>query len=283
MIRFFAVLLLASLTVVRADDDRISRGQRVVVTGHSFHMPLAPFVEQIVKAANITGHQWIVRQGIGGSRVSQHWDLPDDRNKAKAALRAGGVDVMTMSPNSVVPDDAIEKFVQLGLEKNPGLRVLVQVSWYPCDGLKPPHKVAKNEDRDAKTVADLRAVYDPFREVMRQQVREINARHSRPVAFLVPVGEAVLRLREKVIAGKVPGVARQSELFGDQIGHAKTPVLQLAAYCQFACLYRRSPVGLACFEKPGDETTRQRNQLLQKIAWETVLDEPFAGVAANRR
>lgn len=254
------------------------KGQKIVATGHSFHMPLLGLIDQIAKAANVEGHTFVVRQGIGGSKVSQHWDLADDKNLAKKALREGGVDLMTCAPNWVVPDEAIEKFTNLALEKNPDLRLLVQVSWFPWDGMQPPLKVAKNEDRDAKTVADLHAAYDPFRDTIRKQAEEINAKLKRQVVYVVPVGEAVLRLREKVLAGEVPGVSKQSELFTDQIGHAKSQVLQLAAYCQFACIYRRSPVGLTCFEKPGDEASHKLNRLLQTIAWESALAEPLSGV-----
>ena len=283
-----AVLVTLALAVFAAhapaDDTQhateLMTGQRILFTGHSFHIPLIPFIEQIAQAAQINGHRTVAKQMIGGSRVMQHWDLADDKNIAKSTLLAGGVDVLTMAPNWVVPDEAIEKFVDLGLEKTPSLRALVQVSWYPWDGLEAPMKVARNEDRDAKTVADLRAVYDPFRETIRDQIRAINAKHSKTVAFVVPVGEAVLRLREQVIAGKVPGIAKQSDLFRDQIGHGKATIHQLAAYCQFACIYRRSPVGLTCFEDK-DVASHELNRLLQSIAWQSVIEEPLSGVAAN--
>ena len=278
-------LCLALPSAVFADEAaaKMLPGQRVLVAGHSFHMPVMAGLDAVVKAAQIAGHQWAGRSSIGGSRVMQHWDLPDEKNIAKTALRAGSVDVLTMAPNWVVPDAAIDRFIDLGLEKNPQLRAFVQASWFPWDGLLPPQRVAKNEDRDAKTIADLRLVGTPFMETIRTQVRETNARLGRPVAFVVPVGEAVLRLREKVIAGEVPGITRQSELFTDPIGHAKAAVLQLGAYCQFACIYHRSPVGLTCFEKPGDEASRQLNQLLQTIAWSTVCEEPLSGLPASLR
>jgi hypothetical protein len=257
-----------------------ANGQRVLFTGHSFHIPLIPYIEQIAQAARIDGHRTLAKQMIGGSRVTQHWELPDEKNTAKTTLRAGGVDVLTMSPNWIVPDKAIAQFVSLGLEQNPALRALVQVSWFPWDGLEAPLRVARNEDRDAKTVADLRAVYDPYREIVRAEVRALNAQHGKTVAYLVPVGEAVLRLRAQVIAGKVPGIARQSDLFRDPIGHGRPAILQLAAYCNFACLYRRSPVGLTCFEDRGGAAP-ELNRLLQTIAWQTVLDEPFSGLSGN--
>lgn len=276
------VALAAFARCAVADDKPVAAltGQRVLFTGHSFHIPLIPFIEQVAKAAQISEHKTVAKQMIGGSRVTQHWELPEEKNIAKSMLRTGGVDVLTMAPNWVVPDEAIEKFISLGLEKNPSLRALVQVSWYPWDGLAAPMKVARNEARDAKAVADLRAVYDPFRETIRTQLRAINAKHGKSVVYLVPVGEAVLRLREQVIAGKVPGITKQSELFRDQIGHGNAPLHQLAAYCQFACLYRRTPVGLTCFED-STPASKELNRLLQTLAWQSVLDEPLSGVSSN--
>jgi len=284
--RCLAICLLVSLfqgltvSAPAAEAPAVLTGQRVLFTGHSFHIPLIPFIEQVAKAAQLDGHQTVAKQMIGSSRVTQHWDLPEEKNIAKSTLRAGGVDVLTMSPNWVVPDEAIERFISLGLEKNPSLRALVQVSWYPWDGLAAPMKVARNEARDAKTVADLRSVYDPYREIIRTQLRAINAKRGKSVAYLVPVGEAVLRLREQVIAGKVPGISKQSELFRDPIGHGNAPLHQLAAYCQFACLYRRSPVALTCFED-SSPASKELNRLLQTLAWQSVLDEPLSGVSLN--
>src|SRR5947207_3156776 len=61
-------------------------GQRVFVTAHSFHIFIAQRLNPLVKAAGIEGHQLAGSQMIGGSRVIQHWNLPDDKNKAKTAL-----------------------------------------------------------------------------------------------------------------------------------------------------------------------------------------------------
>lgn len=256
-------------------------GQKILVTGHSFHVPVMATYDQVVKTANVAGHNIVARQMIGGSSVTQHWDKPDDSNVAKQTLKTGSVDVLTMSPNWMVPDDAIGKFIDLGLAKNPKLRSLVQVSWYPWDGLQPPAKVAANADRDAKTIADLRPVYDAFRDAIRTQVKEINAKHGRTVAYVVPVGEAVLRLREKVIAGSVPGIAKQSDLFADQIGHAKPAVTYLAAYCQYGCIYRRTPEDLADKVPLLDQIHPDLAALLQKIAWSAVTDEPLSGVTTG--
>lgn len=74
-------------------------GQRVFVTAHSFHIFVAHRLTPLAKGAGILDHELVGKQMIGGSRVRQHWDLPDRLNPAKRALVVGDVDVLTMSPN----------------------------------------------------------------------------------------------------------------------------------------------------------------------------------------
>ncbi len=100
-------------------------GLRVFYTGHSFHMFVPQRIEQLVKAAGIQGHKLAGQQGIGGSRVIQHWDLEDAKNKAKPALAGGEVDVFTMAAHVAIPDEGITNFTELGLKHNPNLRLLV--------------------------------------------------------------------------------------------------------------------------------------------------------------
>jgi hypothetical protein len=258
-----------------------TKGQRVFVCGHSFHVFIARPLAEAARAAGIADHATAGTQFIGGSRTLQHWDLPDDKNQAKRALKAGGVDVLTLSPNWIVPDEGIDRFVDLALEHNPQARIIVQQSWYPFDGFKPELRVAKNEDRDQKTIEQLRPPLADFTKAISEQVRATNQRIGRPVAFVAPVGDAVLALRAKVIAGEAPGIAKQSELFTDPIGHAKPPVQWLAAYCHFGVIYGRSPVGLTTFEKPNDAESKRLNRLLQELAWEAVTRQPLSGVKAE--
>jgi hypothetical protein len=98
---------------------------------------------------------------------------------------------------------------------------------------------------------------------------------TREAVSIVPVGDAVVKLRELVAQGKVPGVAKQSELFNDTIGHANPPILMLTAYCNFACITGSTPVGLKVNEKGISD---ELNAMLQQIAWETVIAYPPSGV-----
>ena len=267
-------------------------GQRVFVTAHSFHIFVADRLAPLAKAAGITGHTLVGKQMLGGSRVQQHWDLADRMNPAKKALIAGDVDVLTMSPNWMVPDDGIALFTELGLKHNPQLRPLVQISWPAFDHWEPignpalwdpAKKINHNQERDARSLDGLRAANASVKPVIEKQIAALNAKYGHDVIRIVPVGDAVLRLRERVAAGTVPGIKRQSELFTDPIGHAKSPVMALATYCNFACIYGRSPVGLDDGDRELDRIDPKLRSVLQEIAWDAVTSHPMSGVTKDGR
>lgn len=59
----------------------VAGGQRVFVCGHSFQAYMGGTLEAITRAAGITDHRTVGAQNLGGSEISQHWDLPDTENK----------------------------------------------------------------------------------------------------------------------------------------------------------------------------------------------------------
>ena len=278
-------LLLAALGARAVADTTLPKGLRVFIAGHSFHMPIVQPLDQIARSAGIPGHKIAGKQGIGGSTVTQHWDRPDSTNEARKAIRAGEVDVLTLSPNRLLPDPAIAKFTALLLEHNANGRVTVQASWFPLDG-PGNDKSFKNAQRDTADPTLFRKTWAPMTEKVRDQVKELNAKfaaqYQRPVVFVVPVGDAVIRLRERVVKGEVPGIAKQSDLFRDDLGHGKAPISLLTAYCHYAVIYGRNPTGLPTPEALKSaglgENTDKVNRVLQEVAWEAVMAEPLSGV-----
>jgi len=262
-------------------------------------------LDEMAKAAGIE-HEIAGASSIGGSRVIQHWDVSEEKNKAKEALRAGKVDVLTLSPIWVVPpkdlkavtpvpgdtreiiwlpDEGIEKFAKLALEHNPDIRITVQEYWLPNDEYVPvyPLQTRKRFDHDATNLAELRKSQARYDHDVDEFVRAINKRLGKDVIVTVPAGQAVVALREKVVAGKASGLAKQSELFRDSWGHPTAPAQVLATYCHFAIIYRRSPVGLpmpsVLAKNPAYDD--KLNRLLQELAWETVCKHPMSGVRAK--
>ena len=268
-------ILVVASGISTAQDAKTPPGLRVFYTGHSFHMFVPPQVEQLVKSAGIQGHTLVGQQGIGGSRVIQHWDLADDKNKAKAALSNGEVDVFTMAAHVAIPDDGITKFTELGLKHNPKLRLLVQASWFPFDVPSGPGRITDNAQRDSAKIEDLQAAVDEWRKKLEAQVDDLNQQHGQRAVFIVPVGDAVVKLRAMIVANEFPGITQQSKLFRDPIGHGQGHVMVLASYCNFAAIYRISPVGLKIQERSVND---EQHAILQKLAWETVTKYPYAGV-----
>lgn len=274
-------LVLAALCVAGfAAEQKAPAGQRVFVTAHSFHNFVANRFTPLAKAAGIDGHALAGSQILGGSQVIQHWNLAGTRNKVKAALTNNMVDVLTMSPHVYMPDEGINRFVELGLKHNPKLRVLVQHSWTPWDGWVGDEKVEKNEDRDARPLDKVRVANKRWRELLEAQIGALHKKHEGADIRIVPVGDAVMKLRELIAAGKAPGLTKQTDLFTDQIGHGKLPIIALTTYCNFACIYGLSPVGLKDNEPALDKLSPELKPLLQQIAWDTVTAYPLSGVKA---
>ena len=279
--RFLRSLLLLVLAVVGLSAQEASpKGLRVLSAGHSFHVWMPPLVAEMAKAAGIRGHEQLAISSIGGSKVIQHWDLPPEKNKAKPVLVAGQAELFTMAP-TFLPDPGIENFVKLGLEHNSRLRFTLQQNWVPYEdpAIWLSRTKPNSVDRDGKTMAQLRAMHDPYFAMIEGHVKELNGRIPGARIAVVPCGEAVLSLRAKVIAGEAPGVSRQSELFTDVLGHPGPHIRALSAYCHFAVMYRRDPAGLPVVSPLAKLPEAERmNRLLQSIAWKAVSEHPLSGV-----
>lgn len=279
LVRTLSPLLVVCASIPAVLADNPPKGLRVFSTTHSFHNFVGPRLAPLAKAAGISDHYLEGVQMIGGSQVKFHWDLADEKNKAKAALIAGKVDLLTMSPNMTVPDVGIERFVELGLKHNPKIRFLVQESWIPFDS--PEDKVKTNDERDGRTLESVKKYNAKFKAALEKQVRELNQKQGHEIIHIVPVGDAVLKLRERIAEKNAPGLSKQSELFTDPIGHGKVPIQVLAAYCNFACIYRISPVGLKDAQPDLDKLNPDLKPLLQRLAWEAVTEHPMSGVKAK--
>lgn len=205
-------------------------------------------------------------------------------NEAREILKSGKVDVFTMAP-IFLPDDGIENFVKLAVENNPKIRIFVQEFWLPWDHYDPAFKAPKDKvDHNAQTVESLRKSHGAYFKVMDEHVAELNKKYNTTAVRIAPVGQAVVKLREKILAGEAPGLKDQNDLFTDPIGHAKAPLQALVAYCYYGLIYEKSPVGLPApailaNAKDGDKL----NRLLQEIAWEAVTGHPQSGVRVSKR
>jgi predicted peptidase len=274
-------------------------GLRVFYASHSLMWDMPPVLAQQAEAYGIKGHTIAGHQRIGISRTLQHWNLADAKNQAKKALTEGKVDVFVTSC-LVHPDEGITNFVKLGLEHNPNMKFLMQISWpglgytdndqfnakgkggfkkggmfrTPADN-RPPEELARINAIDIKNAeAQARMLNEQFGK-------------GKTVVFLVPTAQAHNALRTLIFKKEMPGMTDQQEVFIDPIGHPTAPVIALNAYLHFAVLYNRSPVGLPM---PGilknanrPQWDEKMNRRLQELAWELVTSYPPSGVTAQAK
>jgi hypothetical protein len=276
---------LALTALLTGDEGQpITAGQRVATCGHSFHVFTYRQLEQIATSAGLK-HKLAGLSSIGGSTVRKHWEVPEEKSAVKQVLKAGGADVLTLSP-IWLPDEAIEQFVKFGLEHNPALRITVQEYWMPNDEYEPvyPLQTRKKVDHNATDLAKLRDATARYAKDIEDYVKGINQRLGKDAVLIVPVGMAAVTLREKIVKGEAPGLKQQSDLFRDNWGHAQLPLQILSSYCHYAVIYRKSPAGLPVpfafrgIKDMSDDDKARLATLLQQIAWDTVSAHPMSGV-----
>ncbi len=292
-------------------DKPITQGQKIVMATHSFNVFVGPTranprdpnsasspgpLAALAAERNRPGHETLAVQMIGGSTPMQHWsqgDGDDAKNIAKAALLSGGdkVDVFTMSPNAKMPEEGVDRFGDFVIAHNRNARIMVQSSWSAYDGHGSTPSVGgtgggdfKNDQRDNETLATVQRwlanekAPGGYLERLRTQLSGIDRRAGRQITYVVPSSTAVYSLRTQVIEGKVPGVARQSDMHRDPIGHPTTVTSHLVTYVWYAAMYRESPVGLQALVDTADPNSARREKMLQQIAWNAVVGEPKSGV-----
>lgn len=260
----------------------IDKGLRVYSAGHSFHVFVPAILADMAKGAGIKDHVPVGLSSIGGSRVIQHWDVADDKFKSKEHLKSGKVDVLTLAPIHL-PDPGIENFAKLAFEHNPDIRVTIEEFWLPFDIYDTTFKLRPTQvDHNAITGEELRKLHAPYFKSMDEHIEELNKKLGKQVLFAVPAGQAIIVLREKIIAGEAPGLKKQQDLFIDPIGHASPPLQALVAYCHFAVIYRRTPVGLPMplvLSRANNANWDEKlNRLLQELAWQAAIQHPLSGV-----
>lgn len=288
MLKFpVTMLLILGCFASAAVAETTPKGQRVFFASHSLMWYVPQPLGEIAEAAGIKDHKLIGLQSLGASKTLQHWNLPDDKNEAKKALKTGNVDVFVMSPISF-PDEGIENYVKLGLEHNPNMRFIVQLSWGggDIDNQDFPKGAWDKTDKE-KTPDQLKGLYERNIKAGEAQADDLNKKYGKgkKIVALIPSAQAMVALRTKIANKEWPGLSKQGELFVDAV-HPSAPMEALNTYMHFAVLYGQSPVGLPMptilKNAKREAWDDQFNRSLQELAWETVTEYPYSLVAAGK-
>ena len=119
-----------------------------------------------------------------------------------------------------------------------------------------------------------------FKILLENQIAQLSRKLDRLVVFVVPVGDAVPRLRELVARA---GCGGESARYHQTIGvvHGRDRPRHRDDHgpghqCNFAGIYRRSPLRLNDPEL--DKRNSELGLFLQKLTWKTVTANPLAGI-----
>lgn len=274
---------LSSQALAEVAGDTGVKGERVFYASHSLMWYVPDQLTELASAQGIDDHQLVGLQKIGASRTLQHWQLPDDENLAKEALRQGDVDVFVMSPIQF-PDEGIENFIKLGLKHNPEMRFLVQLSWGggDIDNQDFPNGAWEVSDRD-KTPEQLSLMNARNIRAGETQIDSLNEKYGdgQDIVFLIPASQAASELRSRIYRKEMPGLEDQDELFVDP-AHPSAPLEALNTYLHFAVLYQQSPLGLPATQKLEQVNRPQWDEsltrTLQEIAWQTAANYSRSGL-----
>jgi|LakMenE01Jun11ns_1017448.scaffolds.fasta_scaffold9777735_1 hypothetical protein len=248
-------------SVSAADAPVRPKGLTVLFYGNSWFGFVPDGVTDQVKAAGIEGHKEV--------RVTKPSEF--------AVLETGEIDVYANGVHWWASDPwtTAENLVEKGLKANPNFRAYFHAAWLVWDGRAQATKT--KDEFDSSQLGDVQAALDKTRKGVEAIVDKLNEKFGKRVVFLVPVGDATVKLRELILQGKYPGIKKQSELWTDGMPHPGADVKALSGYCHFAAIYRTSPVGLKITRH--NELSDEQHAILQKIAWDVVSEYPYAGIA----
>jgi hypothetical protein len=263
--------------------------------GHSLVSREIPaMLAQLAEAGIGPGHRYAVQLGWGAS-MRDHWTGPaairgfDSENAhpahrpAFAAVDSGEFDDIVLTEMVELRDairwhasgEHLALWAARARAARPAVRVWLYTTWHHLDD---PAGFLERID------ADQGALWEG------QVLRPALARLPGQAIHVIPGGPAVAAVvRAAEAQGGLPGLRDRTDLFfrepdgrQDTI-HLSAIGLYLIALVHYACLYRRSPVGLPfalarADGRPAEPPSPEAAALMQRAVWDAVRASPLTGV-----
>jgi len=252
--------------------------------GNSLTDTVNGFLSEV--AASGGKNLYYMRKTIPGCGIEGNWKLNEKgfaspegwMNNYPRVFAEKRVDHLFLQPFPNPPgiDSDAEfggQFIQLARQHNPGVQPWLYAQWPSlrwakdahCEGagwMKPPWFPPNRQPATWEEAMANKMLY--YREVLDRW----NALAGEKPVRLVPGGPALVRLKQAMEAGDVPGMkAFNAEIFSDNI-HLMRQGRYLVALVHYACLYGESPEGKVAHANSG--LTAEQARVFQRIAWETV-------------
>lgn len=285
-----AVLAL-TLGAVRAQADD---GTRVYRIGNSLTWDSQPAA--IAKLAGLRGYKHVEGFHINcGQTLERIWHHPQEICVKPAApfgtfrdaLSKHSWTAVTFQPHpgagATLATDAmrIGDFIKLTQQnpKNASTRFYVYASW-PSRRLGPYAKVWTQDTPDVDDTPSLQTqVY--FQHLMARLRTATSAEIN-----LIPVGEVLFRLDQRMRSGRMPGYKDVHQLYRDQVHLTVDLGRYVAGATTFAVIHDANPDGL---HKPESVYGNDKAfsppmyKAIHSAIWDVVTSDPFTGVGREQR
>jgi hypothetical protein len=251
--------------------------------------------EGAAKFMDARGHRFVYGSDIcWGQSIGYIWDRPTTGSTTANAfgyygnaLSESGWDAIAMQPYAAALEGeagdvaAVQRFIAFAQKKNPDVQFYIYETWpykpkegfdfatqwmreYPLDkGVK--EGGCHSRDYCAKLVAQVRAAQPGMKKPL----------------LVIPAGDMLYELDQRMKAGKVPGFANAGELYADSI-HLNDAGNYAVRCVFFATLYGENPKGLAAAPDAKPPVSDELAAIFQDAAWAVVSQHALAGVKKGK-
>jgi len=129
-----------------------------------------------------------------------------------------------------------------------------------------------------KSWQEAAANHTRYFEILRA---DLQRRFPGRLVLIVPGGQALIALKDRIEAGKVPGMTDFFvEIFADDV-HLTAKGRYLISLVHYACIYAESPEGKVSSLTTG--LSAEQAAIFRKIAWQTARDYKWSGITKPGR
>ncbi|MCX7005498.1 MAG: hypothetical protein NTV22_19830 [bacterium] len=223
--------------------------------------------------ANIWG-----RQMIPGAPLDYLWNYPDSGFQQPPygyptnALPYYPWDCLSLQPfdRTLASDtNSISNFITLSLPRNSNMQVYVYSRWPRQSSFMPDYDTTWQTNLSGFNECRL------FFEDVCRATRELWVTNITKPVRIVPCGDALYALNQKMKAGQVPGFTNIVQVYADGI-HFNDTGAYVVACTYFATMYKESPIGLNASIYGINDTALAR--IIETTVWDVVRLHPYAGV-----
>lgn len=270
----FAFLATATPAPAQTIDEA-----HVFMIGHSLVNFDVPRMLEVLAEDAGKAHQRGEQITIGGA-LKANWEnsASAQGTDARVALPSGNWDVLVMTEaiplqNHLTWSDTYlnaGNFHGLALSGNPATRTFIYETWHCINS------GTTGCDWDDDDHIPWRQRLDDDLPKWQGIADHLNANFSGAQVELVPAGQALARLHDRIEDGVVPGLSHVFELFSDDI-HLTDAGNYFVALVMFAVIYRQSPEGLTHtisnpWGTPYNLPPATTAAAMQAIAWELASE-----------